>query len=368
MVRVTLAAFAAASCASCTPFRHKSGGAHPSASVAAALALRWQRAEPDSSLLKALVDETTQRGETGMRILLEVVLDSMRPATVRLYSLWGLEGYWGRWGDCLHPFPYDGRHPMGLVTIVCTSDESVPPPRVSAEMRMLSVSPALRDSVRKQLETITGERGRVGATVAQHLAAYARVERWHAETRRICSAYVSARQAAVEMYGGQLPVLLENVDLLDRCTSSAPPIIAGMWPTAESDSASLAVVAGLSLKIRDQRIYDAVLLTALDPRRSEDVRVAATLVLGAQVHEGLVRPVIAELKHGQWRSFNCQMPDSEYPQRAQEEGSRPLGADAMRSAERDLRRLAGQTDSDVVQAAATEVSRCLRRVGQPGRT
>lgn len=350
----------ATACATTAPGRSRNQSSEVRV-IDLSLSRKWREIDVRRDNIRTLIGETARRGETGARVLMSAVAASTLDADVRLHALWGLETFWGRWPGCDDRFPYDGAPPdIGLRACrVLPPDVGVPAP----EIVMVTIAPALRDTIRIALATMPRGRDRVSEAIAQHLARISTTERWSAEVRESCRRYRRARAVALQTFPRGLAVHGPETAVLARCTETGPEILAELWRMVPDDTTSLRALVTTTVGIRDRRSYDALLSTAADGNRPAAVRTAAMRALGAMIHEGVVGPTLRRS-----RAFNltipldCAIVDGLVDHLAQEEGSRPLDAGAARRGLEALRDLGLRAQSATLRDAANAVADCVENV------
>jgi hypothetical protein len=333
------------------------------------LVARWRAAGTDTVRLTTLADQMNLRGAFGAEVILGLVADSTMPEVSRLYALWSLDAYYGQWSpDCFYPFPYSGRPPrfgdFGC-TVIGVADSTgrppvVPPPlRPSAELREVSITPSMRDTIRVRLQRVAAS-GQVAQAVAQVVARLMRNEQWDDGVRTGCASHATAFAVARAM--PPLVISQSDVDLFNSCTATGPPAAAVAWQLI-ADTTSIKALATLSVAFRDQRVYDALLRTASDASRPLFARLAALDAFAAEVYEGASRTALARVRAANYGTpLTCAMPDGSLSHIVQQSGTVPLRSDAFARGIADLRRLAERGDSSAIRDEANAVADCVELI------
>jgi hypothetical protein len=143
---------------------------------------------------------------------------------------------------------------------------------------------------------------------------------------------------------------------LAECTQSGPPALVLAWRAVPADSAALEQLVRVSAKVRDRRLYAALLAVARDSSRAIPIRVAALDAIAPLLH-----PALYWFRTGRSRgdpSRSCSIWGFSSHEAIQEEGAQPMGAGSRREGVATLVGLADESVPKQVGDAARTVARC----------
>jgi hypothetical protein len=144
---------------------------------------------------------------------------------------------------------------------------------------------------------------------------------------------------------------------VQTCAEEGPTTLAQLWKNAPSDSASRRALASVSGRVRDQRVFDALVEVASDQRVGTPTRLDAITALTALTDSSLVIELRAQPSRGQAKGPRVEMSRLSHP--VYTAGTHSLPPDVAARVTAVLERLSTSDSDSVVRYVSAAIVRRL---------